>query len=91
MELACSVEAGLGLPGSDTEIVLTTQQGHEPNWLVASADEAAPEWPGTPACRTGPEPGPGGTRSGQAALAAWLLPVCAVWPLEVNSARQQRR
>ena len=47
MELACSVEAGLGLPGSDTGIVLTTQQGNEPNWLVASADEAAPEWPGT--------------------------------------------
>ena len=27
MELACSGEAGLGLPGSGTEIVLTTQQG----------------------------------------------------------------
>ena len=34
-------QAGLGLPGSDTEIVLTTQQEYEPNWLVASADEAA--------------------------------------------------
>jgi predicted enzyme related to lactoylglutathione lyase len=34
-------QAGLGLSGSDTEIVLTTQQGYEPNWLVASADEAA--------------------------------------------------
>jgi predicted enzyme related to lactoylglutathione lyase len=34
-------QAGLGLPGSDTEIVLTTQQGYEPNWLVDSADEAA--------------------------------------------------
>jgi predicted enzyme related to lactoylglutathione lyase len=34
-------QAGLGLPGSDTEIVLTTRQGYEPNWLVSSADEAA--------------------------------------------------
>jgi predicted enzyme related to lactoylglutathione lyase len=33
--------AGLGLPGSDTEIVLTTRLDYEPNWLVASADEAA--------------------------------------------------
>lgn len=33
--------AGLGMPGSDTEIVLTTGQKYEPNWLVASADEAA--------------------------------------------------
>jgi predicted enzyme related to lactoylglutathione lyase len=34
-------QAGLGLPGSDTEIVLTTRQDYEPNWLVASADDAA--------------------------------------------------
>lgn len=34
-------QAGLGLPGSDTEIVLTTQQDYEPNWLVGSADDAA--------------------------------------------------
>lgn len=34
-------QAGLGLPGSDTEIVLATQQNYGPNWLVASADEAA--------------------------------------------------
>ena len=34
-------QAGLGLPGTDTEIVLSTQQEYEPNWLVASADEAA--------------------------------------------------
>jgi len=34
-------QAGLGLPGSDTEIVLTTRQKYEPNWLVRSADEAA--------------------------------------------------
>jgi predicted enzyme related to lactoylglutathione lyase len=34
-------QAGLGLSGSDTEIVLTTRQGYEPNWLVSSADEAA--------------------------------------------------
>jgi predicted enzyme related to lactoylglutathione lyase len=26
---------------SDTEIVLTTQHGYEPNWLVDSADDAA--------------------------------------------------
>jgi predicted enzyme related to lactoylglutathione lyase len=34
-------QAGLGLPGSDTEIVLTTRQEYAPNWLVWSADEAA--------------------------------------------------
>lgn len=34
-------QAGLSLPGSDTEIVLATTLGYEPDWLVASADEAA--------------------------------------------------
>lgn len=34
-------QAGLGLPGSDTEIVLTTRQAYEPDWLVESADQAA--------------------------------------------------
>ena len=34
-------QAGLGLPDSDTEIVLTTQLDYAPNWLVDSADEAA--------------------------------------------------
>ena len=34
-------QAGLGLPGSDTELVLTTRQEYEPNWLVTSADQAA--------------------------------------------------
>jgi predicted enzyme related to lactoylglutathione lyase len=34
-------QAGLALPGSDTEIVLTTRPGYEPNWLVTSADHAA--------------------------------------------------
>ncbi len=33
--------AGLQLPDSDTELVLTTQLDYAPNWLVASADEAA--------------------------------------------------
>jgi predicted enzyme related to lactoylglutathione lyase len=33
--------AGLAVPGSDTEIVLTTRLNYEPNWLVASADQAA--------------------------------------------------
>ena len=34
-------QAGLRLPGSDTEIVLTTRQAYEPNWLVTSADDSA--------------------------------------------------
>jgi predicted enzyme related to lactoylglutathione lyase len=34
-------QAGLAMPGGGTEIVLTTQQGYEPNWLVTSAAEAA--------------------------------------------------
>lgn len=34
-------QAGLRLPDSDTEIVLTTEHGYEPNWLVESADVAA--------------------------------------------------
>ena len=37
-------QAALYLPGSETEIVLTTRQRYEPNWLVASADEAAREF-----------------------------------------------
>jgi predicted enzyme related to lactoylglutathione lyase len=32
--------AGLGLPGTDTEIVLTTRLEYAPNWFVSSADEA---------------------------------------------------
>ncbi len=34
-------DIGLALPGSDTEIILTTQHRYEPNWLVTSADHAA--------------------------------------------------
>ncbi len=34
-------QAGLGLPESDTEIVLATGLRYEPNWLVESADAAA--------------------------------------------------
>jgi len=34
-------QAALGLPDSDTELVLTTQLDYAPNWLVSSADEAA--------------------------------------------------
>lgn len=34
-------QVGLGAPDSDTELVLTTQQRFEPNWLVDSADAAA--------------------------------------------------
>lgn len=34
-------QAGLRLPDSDTELVLSTQLEYAPNWLVASADEAA--------------------------------------------------
>jgi predicted enzyme related to lactoylglutathione lyase len=34
-------QAGLRLPGSDTELVLTTELTYEPNWLVESADQAA--------------------------------------------------
>ena len=34
-------QAGLALASSDTEIVLTTQQSYEPDWLVTSADGPA--------------------------------------------------
>lgn len=34
-------QAGLTLPDSDTEIVVSTGLGYEPNWLVESADVAA--------------------------------------------------
>ena len=34
-------QAGLSLPESDTEIVLTTQEGYAPSWLVTDADQAA--------------------------------------------------
>lgn len=33
-------QAGLALPDSDTELVLTTSQSYEPNWLVESVDAA---------------------------------------------------
>ncbi|MEV5889092.1 VOC family protein [Nonomuraea fuscirosea] len=33
-------QAGLGLPDTDTEMVLTTRPGLVPAWLVASADDA---------------------------------------------------
>ncbi len=36
-------QAALSVPDADTEIVLTTQHGYEPNWLVSSADDAAAE------------------------------------------------
>lgn len=36
-------QAALALPESDSEVVLTTQRGYEPNWLVESADAAAGE------------------------------------------------
>ncbi len=34
-------QAGLALPGSKTELVLTTELDYAPNWLVTSADQAA--------------------------------------------------
>ena len=34
-------QAGLALPDSDTEIVLSTRLGYEPDWLVSSIDDAA--------------------------------------------------
>ena len=34
-------QAGLGMPGGDTELVLTTSLEYAPNLLVSSADEAA--------------------------------------------------
>jgi predicted enzyme related to lactoylglutathione lyase len=34
-------QAGLGTPRSNTEVVLSTRQGYEPDWKVVSADEAA--------------------------------------------------
>lgn len=33
-------QAGLELPDGDSELVLTTENGYEPNWLVESADNA---------------------------------------------------
>ena len=33
-------QAALALPDSDTELVLTTEHGYEPNWLVDSVDDA---------------------------------------------------
>ena len=33
-------QAGLELPQGDSELVLTTEHGYEPNWLVESVDDA---------------------------------------------------
>jgi len=35
-----TAQAALQMPESDTEIVLTTRQGYEPDWKVASAEAA---------------------------------------------------
>jgi predicted enzyme related to lactoylglutathione lyase len=34
-------QAGLALPDSSTEIVLSTRQGYSPSWLVTDVDQAA--------------------------------------------------
>jgi predicted enzyme related to lactoylglutathione lyase len=34
-------QVALALPDADTELVLSTELAYEPNWLVASADNAA--------------------------------------------------
>jgi len=34
-------QVALALPDADTELVLSTELGYEPNWLVESADDAA--------------------------------------------------
>lgn len=39
-------QAGLQLPDSDTEIVLTIEHGYEPNWLVESVDQAVRDFAG---------------------------------------------
>jgi predicted enzyme related to lactoylglutathione lyase len=39
-------QAGLRLPDSDTEIVLTTEHSYEPNWLVESVDHAVHDFVG---------------------------------------------
>ncbi|MDA2972777.1 MAG: VOC family protein [Actinomycetota bacterium] len=33
-------QGGLELPDGDSELVLTTEHGYEPNWLVDSVDDA---------------------------------------------------
>ena len=33
-------QAGIELPDGDSELVLTTEHGYEPNWLVESVDDA---------------------------------------------------
>lgn len=33
-------QAGLELPDGDSELVLTTRQSYQPNWLVDSVDDA---------------------------------------------------
>ena len=37
-------QAGLALPDSDTELVLTTSETLEPDWLVESVDSAVHEY-----------------------------------------------
>ena len=39
-------QAGLRTPDSATEIVLTTEHGYEPNWLVESVDESVATFAG---------------------------------------------
>lgn len=37
-------QAGLAIPDSDTELVLSTELGYEPNWLVESVDAAVAQF-----------------------------------------------
>jgi predicted enzyme related to lactoylglutathione lyase len=37
-------QAGLALPDGDSELVLTTEHGYEPNWLVDSVDLAVDQF-----------------------------------------------
>ena len=62
-------QAGLELPDGDSEIVLTTEHGYEPNWLVESVDDAIEVF-----ARTAVRSSPSRSTSPSAALASSSTP-----------------
>jgi catechol 2,3-dioxygenase-like lactoylglutathione lyase family enzyme len=76
-------QAGLALAASDTEIVLTTRHGYEPDWLVDSADgqrrAVSARTPRGPSTASGPTTSavsrslPSPPRSTETGRSRWLI------------------
>ena len=81
-------QAGLRLPGGDSELVLSTRQPYEPNWLVTSVDDAADDvrFAGT---NLAPYRGPIDVSAGTFGAQRPVLPACV--PLDGSGTGGARR